>query len=139
MADDKMYSEKLSEYLKSAKNIISHPALIEQKLEEAWEKAKNLDPQLRELMINVEIFVEIIKAYFKGTYRDVDQKTILFMLAGILYFINPFDIIPDIIPILGFTDDAAVLLFILGKVKAEIDKYLEWKKNEGIRVYEPKS
>jgi uncharacterized membrane protein YkvA (DUF1232 family) len=31
------------------------------------------------------------------------------LLGAIAYFILPFDFIPDMLPVLGFTDDAAVL------------------------------
>lgn len=136
MTTDSKYEKKLSEYTEKAKSVFGNQGLLEKKIEEAWAKAKTLDPRLKELMENVEVFVEIIQAYIKGTYRDISQRTIIFLIAGILYFVNPFDIIPDILPVIGFTDDAAVLIFILGKVKDEIDKYLDWKSGEGIEIYE---
>lgn len=136
MSRKETYSRKVSEYAEKAKSVFRDSSKVEKKLEEAWNKAKSLDPRLKDLLENVETFIEIVRAYINGTYRDIDQKTIIFLIAGILYFINPFDVIPDILPIIGFTDDAAVLLFILSKVKGEIDKYLEWKKGESIQVYE---
>jgi uncharacterized membrane protein YkvA (DUF1232 family) len=36
------------------------------------------------------------------------KKTIILVLAGVLYFFNPFDIIPDYILYIGFIDDIAV-------------------------------
>ncbi len=139
MNGESKFKNSVSKYVEKAKSIVANPSLIEDKIETAWEKAKKLDPGLRELMENVETFIEIIKAYYKGSYRDVEQKTILFLLAGILYFINPFDIIPDFLPLIGFTDDAAVLIFILGKVKNEIDKFNSWKINQEIEIYESES
>ena len=136
MSRNDKYSEKVSEYAEKAKSIFGDSGKIEKKLEEAWSKAKSLDPRLKELMDNIETFVEIIKAYINGTYRDIDQKTIIFLIAGILYFINPLDIIPDFLPLIGFTDDAAVLVFILSKVKGEIDRYKQWKSGEIISVSE---
>jgi uncharacterized membrane protein YkvA (DUF1232 family) len=37
-------------------------------------------------------------------------KTILFLLS-LLYVISPIDLIPDVIPIVGWIDDLVVLLF----------------------------
>ncbi|MCC7434008.1 MAG: DUF1232 domain-containing protein [Methanoregulaceae archaeon] len=37
-------------------------------------------------------------------------KAILVMLSGLLYGASPIDLIPDIVPLLGWSDDAVVLL-----------------------------
>jgi uncharacterized membrane protein YkvA (DUF1232 family) len=110
-----------------ASEIFQQKDILLEKLNASWEKAKSLDPELRALVDNIAVFIEIIREFIKGNYKEIDRKNILLMIAGILYFLNPLDLIPDIIPILGFGDDAAVLLFVLGKVKVEIVKYKDWK------------
>jgi uncharacterized membrane protein YkvA (DUF1232 family) len=42
------------------------------------------------------------------------------LLGAIAYFILPFDFIPDMLPILGFTDDAAVLATAIRTVASHI-------------------
>jgi uncharacterized membrane protein YkvA (DUF1232 family) len=42
------------------------------------------------------------------------------MLAGLAYFVLPTDVIPDFIAGLGYTDDAAVLMAMLGLVGRHI-------------------
>ena len=42
------------------------------------------------------------------------------LLAALAYFILPFDIIPDFIAGLGYTDDATILLAAIGMVRAHI-------------------
>ena len=42
------------------------------------------------------------------------------LLAALAYFILPFDLIPDMIPALGFTDDAALLAAVIGLVSSHI-------------------
>lgn len=72
----------------------------------------------------------LIKAYALGQYRDVPWKTILLIVAAVLYFVNPFDLVPDLIPLTGLTDDFAVLLWVYNSVSNEIDKFLNWEKNQ---------
>ena len=53
------------------------------------------------------------------------------MIIGALgYMISPLDVIPDVIPIAGLTDDLAVLLFVLKKVWTDIDPDIQQKAKE---------
>jgi uncharacterized membrane protein YkvA (DUF1232 family) len=69
----------------------------------------------------------LIKAYALGQYRDVPWKTILLIVAAIVYFVNPLDLVPDLIPLTGLTDDFAVLLWVYNSVSNEIEKFLLWE------------
>jgi uncharacterized membrane protein YkvA (DUF1232 family) len=42
--------------------------------------------------------------------------------AGLAYFIVPFDLVPDFVPGIGFTDDAGTLLFTLFAVSAYVHR-----------------
>ena len=42
------------------------------------------------------------------------------LLAALAYFVLPFDWVPDMLPVLGYTDDAAVLLTALRLVAAHM-------------------
>lgn len=71
----------------------------------------------------------LIKAYALGQYREIPWKTILLIVAAVIYFVNPLDLVPDLIPLTGLTDDFAVLLWVYNAVSNEIDKFLRWEKN----------
>lgn len=72
----------------------------------------------------------LIKAYATGNYRDIPWKTLLMIVAAIVYFVNPLDLIPDIVPLTGLTDDFAILLWVYNSVSSEINKFLNWEKNK---------
>jgi uncharacterized membrane protein YkvA (DUF1232 family) len=63
---------------------------------------------------------DLVAAYFCA----LDQKTPLrvrgTLLAALAYFVLPADVVPDFLPALGFTDDAAVLLTALGLVSSHV-------------------
>lgn len=53
------------------------------------------------------------------------------MIIGALgYMISPFDVIPDAIPIVGLTDDVAVLIFVLRKVWGNVEPDVKKKAEE---------
>jgi uncharacterized membrane protein YkvA (DUF1232 family) len=56
---------------------------------------------------------------------------------AILYFVSPIDLIPDWLPLAGFVDDAAVILFVIRQLKQDIDGFLAWEnaqKNPGEQI-----
>lgn len=72
----------------------------------------------------------LVRAYAKGQYKEVPRQTIVFVVAAILYFVNPFDVIPDFLPLIGFVDDLGVLGFVISEIKGDIDRFREWEKGE---------
>src|SRR6478609_3380593 len=54
------------------------------------------------------LMARFAKAYAEGTYRSVSLKTVLMVLTVIIYFVNPMDLIPDLIPVAGLADDITV-------------------------------
>ncbi len=70
----------------------------------------------------------MVRAYAQGHYH-IPWRTLLTVLAGLLYFLNPLDLVPDVLPILGLTDDLAVLAWVYGATAEEIKKFMIWERN----------
>jgi uncharacterized membrane protein YkvA (DUF1232 family) len=71
--------------------------------------------------------LRLLRAYVKGEYRNVPPKSLILIVAGILYFLMPIDVIPDFIVGLGFIDDAAVLAWVVSTVKTVLDDFVMWE------------
>ena len=78
---------------------------------------------------HISLFVRIVESYSSGKYTYVPWKSIALIVAGILYFIYPVDLIPDFIPISGIIDDVALIAWIYKSVDEDIQKFLEWEKS----------
>ena len=52
---------------------------------------------------------DLLAAYYCAFDRETPRHVQVALLGALAYFILPFDFMPDMLPILGFTDDAAVL------------------------------
>jgi len=91
---------------------------------------------VRRQLIKEKFFIlgRLAKAYALGHYRAVPWKTMLILLAAVIYFINPLDLIPDLIPIAGLTDDFAVLLWVYNAIGTEVDKFLAWEESQATPV-----
>lgn len=82
-----------------------------------------------DLVDKVKLLFELIKDFVNGNYRDISYSNITFVAAVFLYILSPIDLIPDFIPVVGYADDAGVVIFALGRLVEEIDKYEAWRKN----------
>jgi uncharacterized membrane protein YkvA (DUF1232 family) len=52
---------------------------------------------------------DLLAAYYCAFDRATPLRVRIALLAALAYFVLPFDFIPDVLPLVGFTDDAAVL------------------------------
>lgn len=82
----------------------------------------------KELIEVVNTFVRMTKFYINGHYKEIPWKSLLMIVAGLLYFINPFDLIPDFIPAVGFLDDLTLLVWIYKSLKMDIEAFKIWEK-----------
>ncbi len=64
---------------------------------------------------------ELLTAYYCAFDRETPHAVRGALVAAVAYFVLPVDAIPDIVPALGFTDDAAVVAaavkFVSGYIK----------------------
>ncbi|MGO4670589.1 YkvA family protein [Bosea sp. 2YAB26] len=63
---------------------------------------------------------DLLAAYFCTRDPATPRRVRLTLLAALGYFVLPIDAIPDIMPILGFSDDAAVMAAAIAAVAGSI-------------------
>lgn len=63
---------------------------------------------------------DLLAAYYCAFDRETPRHVQLSLLGALAYFVLPFDFMPDLLPLLGFTDDAAVLVTALRMVANNI-------------------
>jgi uncharacterized membrane protein YkvA (DUF1232 family) len=98
-------------------------------LEKAGAKEKNKGP-LEELWNYLTALFRLLRAYINREYKDIPWSSIVLVVVAIIYFVSIVDLIPDFLPGAGFIDDAAVVAFVITKIKSDIDKYLLWESEQ---------
>ena len=70
---------------------------------------------------------EMIKLWSQGDYQDISKKSVIMVVAAIIYFVAPLDAVPDFLFGWGYLDDLAVLRLVFSQLAVEIEKFKEWK------------
>jgi uncharacterized membrane protein YkvA (DUF1232 family) len=69
----------------------------------------------------------VLRDYANGSYRKLPWRALAALAAAVVYVVTPFDLVPDLLVPLGFTDDVLALALTWGLVKRELRAYCEWK------------
>lgn len=112
-----------------AARIVKDPEELRSIIEEAITKMDKHKRALKEILDDLKLIFRLLKAWITGDYREVSLETIIFLIAAVIYFLMPIDAIIDVIPLVGYVDDIAVIGFVLTSVKGEIDKFRQWEKS----------
>ena len=83
--------------------------------------AGSLLPKLKRVLKHVPFAEDLLAAYYAALDRRTPFHVRATLLGALAYFVLPFDLIPDMIVGLGYTDDAAVLYAALRLVAGAIN------------------
>jgi uncharacterized membrane protein YkvA (DUF1232 family) len=99
-------------------------SVIKRALQKVTETASKSNLTVVKLLNHyIVLFSQLIKAYVQGSYKKLPAVALAKILAVLIYFISPFDFIPDVLPIIGFTDDLALVLWLGKSIKNELDEF----------------
>lgn len=100
------------------------------------EKFKKVPEKLGKLVNQVKLLYELIRSYIDGTYREIPWISIAMAAATVVYFLAPIDLIPDMIPGIGYIDDLLVVRFALSAIGSDLRKYCEFKGYDLTKYFE---
>jgi uncharacterized membrane protein YkvA (DUF1232 family) len=75
----------------------------------------------------LQTMLRLIRAHHRGEYDQIPDNALLWIVAALNYLIDPFDLIPDATPVLGFIDDATVIEFVTDKTRQTLDDFMMWE------------
>jgi uncharacterized membrane protein YkvA (DUF1232 family) len=76
--------------------------------------------KLKRAVAQVPFAEDLLAAYYCAFDKDTPTSVKATLVAAIAYFVLPADAIPDVLPVIGFTDDAAVLATAINLVASNI-------------------
>ena len=90
-------------------------------------KRKACRGPLKKMVGDITLLVALIIDYWYGKYNRVPWWTISAILLALLWILNPLDLVPDAIPLLGLLDDAAVVSLVMAMTDQDLADYRAWQ------------
>ena len=130
--------KELEKRFRKAKDILSDEEKTNEFMDDIEDRfndsVRNKNPlffvkRIKELKTYIPLFISLIRSYIKKEYREIPFMSIVTIVAALIYFLSPIDVIPDFIPGLGLIDDATIIAFCFMSVKHDLDNYSKWRRN----------
>jgi len=121
------YSKLFEKAKQQAEKVVGNKAEIEKLLQNAYMKATTNRFSLKSIWDDLTLFIRMIKSWITKEYTDIPWTTLILSVALIIYFLNPFDLIPDFIPVIGLMDDIALAVFVFNSIRSDLQKYEKWE------------
>lgn len=110
-----------------ARKILNDPEKLQKIADESNRSAAARSGPFAEVMDDFRVLVRLVVAYSRGHYREIRPDSLVLVVAGLVYVVSPVDLIPDVIPVAGFMDDAVVIGFVIKSVRGELDAFRAWE------------
>ena len=110
--------------------MIRDPRALVRAVERADLKAKRVEGArgpLAKVWDDLQTAARLVRAWGRRDYAGVGRGTIALLVGALLYFLCPIDAIVDAIPVLGYVDDAAVMAWVVGQVRGELESFRLWE------------
>ena len=121
-------SEAFARALIDAKTCLSSSETLEELFNEAAKKAAAVPREpFKECWPYLQTMLRLVRAHHRGEYDRLPDNALLWVVAALNYLIDPFDLIPDKTPFLGFVDDATVIEFVTDKTRQTLDDFMMWE------------
>ena len=93
-------------------------------------KSASQGGRLGKLKDDLRLLQALCLAYWRGDYRAISGKSLIAVVAGLMYFVSPVDAIPDFIPVFGMLDDVAVLAWLMKTLDNELNAFRAWRNRQ---------
>lgn len=116
--------------MKKANKTLRDKKRLQQVLETSKKKMEENQSTLGSAADELKSLWRLLKAYARGQYRDIPWKSIVKVVAALIYFVAIIDAVPDFIVGVGLLDDISVILWTIKSIRKDLEKFRSWEKTQ---------
>ena len=115
---------------KRAERTITSGTAVSELLDQVFLKIGETTELFYKVQDSMIALTRMLRAWIQGDYKNISTKSIIAVVAALIYFVNPLDLIPDFIPIIGQIDDIFILGYLIKMLNKEIERFMAWEKEQ---------
>ena len=112
--------EKSEQTLRDSVQLGQLISAVQMKILKSGDKVAAVKTDLKDLLA-------MVKGQINGSYDSVPWKSLVAITGGLIYFVNPFDLMPDFLAGIGYVDDLKMLEIIVRQVQVDLDAYRSFR------------
>ena len=117
---------------KRAERTITSGTAVSELLDQVFLKIGETTELFYKVQDSMIALTRMLRAWMQGDYKNISTKSIIAVVAALIYFVNPLDLIPDFIPIIGQIDDIFILGYLIKMLNKEIERFMVWEKEQKV-------
>ena len=124
--DENVAKKELAKGYAQAETILKSQDNVEEFLQRLEKKIKEI-PLVGNKLLMLPIMISLVRSYAIKQYTNIPIGSIIAITSALLYILSPIDLIPDIIPGVGYVDDVAVIMACWKLVEIDVEMYAKWR------------
>ena len=117
---------QLNKNKRKAEKLLNDRDKMDRFLERLERKLAHI-PVVGGMLSEIPTLIALVKAYLEKRYLDIPIGAIIAIVASLIYFLSPIDLMPDFLPAIGLVDDAAVIALAFKLVHDDVKEYKAWR------------
>lgn len=113
----------------AARQVVSKRFKVLRLTRDAYAKLGRNEGSLFRAADDLRVMLRLSRAWARKEYLGVPWRVLLCIVAAMIYFVNPADLIPDVLTGLGFVDDAAVIGAVVRSINSELNAFRSWERS----------
>lgn len=122
-----------------ANGILKNSKDVNELVDTASKEINSGKKKIKSIKNELTLLISMLKSWAIGDYKEVPWTTLALCTGALIYFVNPLDAVPDLVPGFGLLDDATVIGFVVASIQKDIHNFktrdsLETTENSDIVV-----
>lgn len=118
--------------IKRAEHIANEHEVVSKIIDKAFDEVGKVSNGFFEMQLQYATILRMLRAWYAREYTDISPRAVVGLVASAIYVVNPIDLVPDFIPVIGRLDDKVILGYFIRKFNNEIQKFMAWEDLQGV-------
>lgn len=125
-------SEVLETLREAAARVLQRRFRVVLLIRSAYERMMTHSSVLEAVWDDLRTMLRLLVRWADQSYQRVSWVPLVLIVAAMIYFVTPADVIPDVLGALGFVDDVTVITTVVQRIRGELDRFRQWEQRKAL-------